>query len=433
MVEKKGAAKIENVKVKDIVPNHFRDPKVYPILEYKVAKLMKSINKGGLWENVIGRKKKDGKVEIAYGHHRVEAAGRIYKPDDTVALIIKDLTDDDMFNMMVHENDEDYRCHPASIDACVKASRDRLEAHPEETRKALSSVRSEVKRARVGAPAIAEDTGYSETTVERSLQRLGMIKRGEVDAEALHKMPHQQAAMRFAKAVLDSRSKPNVEDQRKVAEHLVKEDKFGEASINYAFKEFLPAVKKNDPRYPGYYNNLLHKARGQIDALIETLRRIEKRSSYKDAPTMEDVSQLTMHSYNQAVYRLAEKIMDMAGLVDEGLPRIVDGGPPVEREPNLADVLQLELFLLKFFNQEMSKEYEFTCTWDREKRTPVVTSIKRPWPEAAKREEAERAEVAKAKTKKLAMEREQFKAKIEKANARLKESAQKKETGKDGA
>jgi uncharacterized protein YdaT len=70
-------------------------------------------------------------------------------------------------------------------------------------------------------------------------------------------------------------------------------------------------------------------------------------------------------------------------------------------------------------------------------RRPVVTSKERPWTEAENEEEAKRVEAEEAKTKRLALEREQLmatiKEKTEKAMARVKESAQKNQTARTPA
>lgn len=301
--------KIFDVKVRDIEKNPYRDYSTYGIQEDKIASLVESINETGFWETVIGRQK-DEKVQIAFGHHRVEAARRVFKkPEDTIPIIIRELSDDMMRKMMVRENKTEYGCHPAAIDDAVKASRDHLEGHKDEARKALSSVRSEVKRVRVGAPAIAKDTGYPVTTVERSLQRLAWIEAGEVDKEALYKMPHQEAASRFARAV--RLAKLPVGDQRRVAEKVAKDGKFGEPSIMETILSFFPMVKHSDPRSSGYFENQLRRATHLINEATRSLismRMLNEASFTGGLPTDEDISEAAKVAFNKAVSALAERI-----------------------------------------------------------------------------------------------------------------------------
>ena len=57
------------VRLKDLNPNPFRDIKNYPISEEKVQSLVNSIHQIGFWDNILARKT-NGRIEIAYGHHR---------------------------------------------------------------------------------------------------------------------------------------------------------------------------------------------------------------------------------------------------------------------------------------------------------------------------------------------------------------------------
>lgn len=306
----KGKVEIVRVKLRDIQSNPYRDLTIYPILEDKVARLIESIKKTGVWENVIGRRK-GKKVEIAYGHHRLEATLRLFERDDTIPIIIKDLSDDDMLDMMIRENTEEYNCPIAAIDDSVKATRDRLKTHPAEARKPLTSEGSEVKRARVGAPMIAKRTGFPVGTVERSLERLGWIERGEVDREALYKMPSAGAADRFAKVVMEQ--KLSLENQRAVAKRLVKDRRFGEESIWQTIIEFVPTLKKTDPRNAAYYDTQLRKATRQINDVILTLSSFDKLNQVTlvRVATVEDISQASKENYNQAIHRLSERVKEV--------------------------------------------------------------------------------------------------------------------------
>jgi hypothetical protein len=94
------------IAVKNILPNPFRRLDHFPIDREKVEVLKESINETGWWSNILARPTKDGKVEIAYGHHRLVAVKEIYKPNDEIGIITNPLTDADMVRIMARENHE---------------------------------------------------------------------------------------------------------------------------------------------------------------------------------------------------------------------------------------------------------------------------------------------------------------------------------------
>ena len=103
------------VALKDVHPNPFRDTDNYPIKSQKILQLKASIQSTEFWENVVARKRTDGGIEIAYGHHRLTALRDMYSPDTTFNWIVKDLDDADMIKIMAMENMEEWG-HDASIE-----------------------------------------------------------------------------------------------------------------------------------------------------------------------------------------------------------------------------------------------------------------------------------------------------------------------------
>jgi len=96
---------IVNVPISNIQSNPFRNLDSYPFVEHKLSTLQRSISDMGLWEGVIAREYK-GNYQIAFGHHRVEAAKR--SGIGSISLIVKNLSDKEMMQMMGRENLEDY-------------------------------------------------------------------------------------------------------------------------------------------------------------------------------------------------------------------------------------------------------------------------------------------------------------------------------------
>lgn len=117
-------ANIQKVPIAAIDPNPFRQLHEYPYVERKVEALQRSIDAVGLWEGVIARK--DGnRYQLAFGHHRVEAARRVGL--DEVAVIVRDdLDEEKMLQFMGRENGEDYNADFLSLletwEAAVKFS-----------------------------------------------------------------------------------------------------------------------------------------------------------------------------------------------------------------------------------------------------------------------------------------------------------------------
>jgi hypothetical protein len=95
---------LRRVAIEKLRPNPFRRLDEYPILREKVDTLKQSIDTVGLWESIIGRTAGDGCIEIAFGHHRLEALRQMYPPDHQVRIIVRDLSDEDMLRLMANEN-----------------------------------------------------------------------------------------------------------------------------------------------------------------------------------------------------------------------------------------------------------------------------------------------------------------------------------------
>jgi len=108
-------------KLKDVKPNPFRRTEKYPLIAGKVEFLKTSIENTDFWENIIGREV-DGKLEIAYGHHRLEALKALYPPTKEFDWRVKKLSDAKMIQIMAAENDDAYSCDPRALIESVRAA-----------------------------------------------------------------------------------------------------------------------------------------------------------------------------------------------------------------------------------------------------------------------------------------------------------------------
>jgi hypothetical protein len=108
------------VKLENILPNPFRDLERNPLVPIKIEELRASIRQTGYWDNVVVRQRKDGKFELAYGHHRLEAAKLegITEAD----FIVKDFDDATMIKVMSAENNDAYGYTILSLIEVVRAA-----------------------------------------------------------------------------------------------------------------------------------------------------------------------------------------------------------------------------------------------------------------------------------------------------------------------
>lgn len=101
----------ETVRLCDINPNPFRNMDRYPIDREKVEELKESIRTTGFWDNVVCRRV-GGRVEQAYGHHRLVAAREELGEKAKIEVPIKDLDDTAMLKIMARENSETWKNSP---------------------------------------------------------------------------------------------------------------------------------------------------------------------------------------------------------------------------------------------------------------------------------------------------------------------------------
>jgi len=222
------------VKIKDLRPNPFRNIKSYPINEAKVKNLISSIEQTGFWDNILTRQK-NGKIEIAYGHHRLMALQRKFKSDHIIDIPIKDLDDPAMIKIMANENDEDWATSAAIIDETIRATKRFLLSPPGQTHIKIKNPKRKINyQYSKEAFWIAKFLGgtWGEKKVYSSLQRIKAVENGEVDKKAIENLPTAKAAERFTRHVKKIKN-VSPEEQRVVVKKLVKDQDYSESAIQY--------------------------------------------------------------------------------------------------------------------------------------------------------------------------------------------------------
>lgn len=99
------SATIEIVSIGQVDASPFRNLDHFPYVERKIAALQRSMNDVGMWPGIIGRRV-GNRIQIAFGHQRLEAARRNELKE--IPIIVEDLDDRAMLAYMGRENGEDY-------------------------------------------------------------------------------------------------------------------------------------------------------------------------------------------------------------------------------------------------------------------------------------------------------------------------------------
>jgi hypothetical protein len=92
---------LKTISLSKIKDNPFRDKKINPMDEKRIEELVESIHSTDFWKGVYGREK-NGIVEIAFGHHRIDAARKSGLKE--IPIEIMEFDEKDMLMRMAREN-----------------------------------------------------------------------------------------------------------------------------------------------------------------------------------------------------------------------------------------------------------------------------------------------------------------------------------------
>jgi len=347
----------QSVELKSIEDNPFREKSAYVYDDGKIDELAESMADTSYWENMLARKTKAGVIQLAYGHHRLQALKKLvgkgmlrYKDIKLNVRPERELTDERMLKIFVQENKDTWGEIPQNL--CMSVLQ--LQAHltgildaskdKDEFLKRIGDVGAlkvddraftRAKNEGVGATMISQFLGdtWSRQTISDALQ---VINNDEATFKLAQNLPSVTLANRFQKLVTlhpKTKKKDAVmaeEDiQRKVQDQILKHgltradvesaikmskvtsepDPLGaitsvvdkKKNVEKAARE-AAAESKPSPKEP------IEKIQAKFDALIETIRKekVNVWSKEDDMATIKTCVELLWEVINEAPPEVAE-------------------------------------------------------------------------------------------------------------------------------
>ena len=347
----------QNVELKLIEDNPFREKSAYIYDDRKIDELAESMADTSYWENMLARKTKAGNIQLAYGHHRLQALKKLvgegltqYK---TIKLNVrpeKELTEERMLKIFVQENKDTWGEIPQNL--CMSVLQ--LQAHltgildaskdKDEFLKRIGDVGAlkvddraftRAKNEGVGATMISQFLGdtWSRQTISDALQ---VINNDEATFKLAQNLPSVTLANRFQKLVTlhpKTKKKDAVmaeeEIQRKVQDQILKHG-LTRADVEQAIKmskvtsepDPLGAItsvidkKKNLAKAEREAaaelrpapKEAIEKIQAKFDALIETVRKekVNIWSKEDNMATIKTCVELLWEVINEAPEEIAD-------------------------------------------------------------------------------------------------------------------------------
>ena len=175
------------IKLKQINKNPFRDLKKYPLHTDKIKKLEKSIQQTDFWDNLLARSV-DDEIQLAYGHHRLQALKNIYGDSFEIDINVKNIDDKTMFKIMVNENDSWYDS-VANIDEAAEKAID------------IISKKQNKDKEKVTAKDLQSFLGWSLGKVKFSITRINAVKNGKITRDTLNNIKTSSVATSFINSI----------------------------------------------------------------------------------------------------------------------------------------------------------------------------------------------------------------------------------------
>jgi len=283
-------------KLIEIESNPFRNPESYVFDQPKIESLKEKIADTSFWENLLARKTKDGRIQLAYGHHRIEALRQLLAEGMTEFTEIKinvrpetQLTDERMLKIFANENADDWGENPQNLCMTViqlQAHLTNLLAASKDKEQFLKNVGDQgalkvddrsftrMKNHGVGASVIASFLGdcWSRQTIHDALQ---VIENDEATFKLAQQLPNVTLANRFQKLVTKTESGKG---QSKVMEMFPEDvqrkvqDKILKSSLTRAEVEDAIKISKGKGEGPdpiSAINEVVEKKKAKLKAAKE--------------------------------------------------------------------------------------------------------------------------------------------------------------------
>jgi len=216
------------VQLKNVKANPFRKIDHYPLNNEKIEALKKSINQTGFWDNLVGREQ-DGEIQIAYGHHRLNAAKQVLGGDYEMDLNIRELDNATMIQIMANENMSEWSSDIKIVDESVRVAREYLEK--------LFGDNKVCK-----AEDVAKFLGWAVSRVTSSFQRQSAVENGHISKENLDKFKNSHKAAYFISEI--KKHEFTDDEVSKMATEIKDEDK-----SRHDIKDFVKS-KASEKRFP---------------------------------------------------------------------------------------------------------------------------------------------------------------------------------------
>lgn len=233
---KPNKTKTMKIKLKNIKKNPYRDLNKYPIDQEKVKKLEKSIEDTDFWDNLLARNINDN-IELAYGHHRLEALKNIYGNDFEIDVTVKNINDETMFKIMVNENDSWYDSVSNIDEAAEQAIK-------------FLALKYNKKEEKVTAENLQDFLGWTSGKAKYSISRINAVKNGKINRETLNSIKQSSIATRFVNSI-NGAKKDHIETiAKEVINKNLSHYDVAEYTKNRLFDLKYPSVKTEKNNLP---------------------------------------------------------------------------------------------------------------------------------------------------------------------------------------
>jgi flagellar biosynthesis GTPase FlhF len=295
------------VQLKKLKPNPLRDFTVDPIERTKVAELAQSIQEDGFWGGIVCRQI-NGDIEIAAGHHRVEAAieAGIKSADLFVA---EDLDDAAMVRIYAREN-ATQRGNTATAQAGSVAAAVRVLAKmilggrlsPQLGRKSLEHLRGN----------IASDRGIGQDVVEEFLDGIPGVTSKVVE----HQLANLKSSGHYARIIAEVKELIEEENrealkrlERAEKEHAAAQERAqrAEAALKERTAQAKAAKEEADRKRAAY-----EQERAEIEAALAEKRRAEVEAELKKFDALRQTRDLAVKAVGKSAER--EVTFDFEGV-----------------------------------------------------------------------------------------------------------------------